>query len=52
MCRGGKSFVEVVSPVIGVPRDLTEPAPGVQLRTTGLGRIDDRGQLRLQPCGR
>ncbi|MCO5998447.1 AMP-binding protein [Actinoallomurus rhizosphaericola] len=44
---GGAPVVEVASPAIGVPLDHAEPAPGGRLLTTDLGRLDDRGRLRL-----
>ncbi|MCO5973748.1 AMP-binding protein [Actinoallomurus soli] len=44
---GGGPVVEVASPAIGVPLDPAESAPGGRLRTTDLGRLDDRGRLRL-----
>ncbi|GAA4617335.1 hypothetical protein GCM10023195_77370 [Actinoallomurus liliacearum] len=44
---GGEPVIELTSPTIGIPLDLTEPAADDRLRTTDLGRLDDRSRLRL-----
>ncbi len=43
----GKPIIHLASPAIGIPLAPSAPQPGVALRTTDLGRIDDQGRLRL-----